>query len=243
VTALRRLGLAVGFVTNTTSRPRREIHERLTSYGVAARPGEIATALRAGATHARAAGLTRVAPYVPEAAHEDLDGLTLTHDAPDALIVGDLDTGWDFATLNRAFRQLMDGARLVALSRDRYWLAEGGLRLDSGTFVAALEYATGARAELCGKPSEPFYRSASGTLGGLALDEVMVVGDDLWADIDGAGRLGMQTCLVRTGKFREDVLAKSGVTPNHIVDSIADVPTLVSGLAGAEAPARRETRG
>jgi HAD superfamily hydrolase (TIGR01458 family) len=235
VAAVRALGLAVGFVTNTTSRPRRAIHERLTGYGFAAQPREIATALLAGAARARDAGLTRIAPYVPEAAWEDLDGFTLTQAEPQALIVGDLDAGWDFATLNRAFHQLMAGARLLALSRDRYWLADGGLRLDSGTFVAALEYASGARSELCGKPSEAFYRSALGTLGGPEPADVLVVGDDLWSDIDGPRRLGMRTCLVRTGKFREDVLRNSGVTPDDVVDSVADVPIRAARLRAAAA--------
>jgi ribonucleotide monophosphatase NagD (HAD superfamily) len=123
----------------------------------------------------------------------------------------------------------MHGARLVALSRDRYWLSEQGLRLDSGTIVAALEYAAGAESVLCGKPSATFYEAALGALGdGLAPAEMLMVGDDLWGDIQGAQRLGFPTCLVRTGKFREDVFRASGVRPDFVVDSVADVPALVT---------------
>lgn len=227
VAAIRAKGYAVGFVTNTTSRPRRLIHDRLTGFGFAIAPEEISTALRAGAAYAREQGLARVAPYVPLAACEDLAGLELTQERPEALIVGDLDTGWDFATLNRAFRQLMDGARLLALSRDRYWLAEGGLRLDSGTFVAALEYATGMKSELCGKPSATFYRAALGMLGGVEAAHVLMVGDDLWSDIDGARQAGLRTCLVRTGKFRADVFEQSGLTPDYVVASVNEVAALL----------------
>jgi phospholysine phosphohistidine inorganic pyrophosphate phosphatase len=228
VAAIRAAGFAVGFVTNTTSRPRRVIHQRLLDYGFAIDAAEIATALRAGAAFAREQGLTRVAPYVPEAACEDLTGFALTQERPEALIVGDLDTAWDFTTLNRAFRHLMDGARLLALSRDRYWLAEDGLRLDSGTFVAALEYATGVKSELCGKPSPTFYRAASATLGGVEPAEVLMVGDDLWSDIEGARQAGLRTCLVQTGKFRADVFEQSGVRPDYVVGSVNEVAKIVA---------------
>lgn len=227
VRALRDTGLPIGFVTNTTSRPRRVLHERLLGYGFAVEPNEIGSALLAGAAWARTSGLVRVAAYVPQAAHEDLAGLTVTDDRPDALLVGDLDTGWDFAHLNAAFLHLMNGAKLVALSRDRYWLSEQGLRLDSGTFVAALEYASGVAGVLCGKPSAPFYDAALAALGdGIARRDVLMVGDDLWGDIEGAQQLGMQTCLVRTGKYREDAFAASGVHPDYVVDSVADVLTI-----------------
>jgi ribonucleotide monophosphatase NagD (HAD superfamily) len=57
-----------------------------------------------------------------------------------------------------------------------------------------------------------------------------MVGDDVDADIGGAGALGMHTILVRTGKFRDDAGAWSA-QPEAVLDSIADVPTfLESGL-------------
>jgi ribonucleotide monophosphatase NagD (HAD superfamily) len=51
----------------------------------------------------------------------------------------------------------------------------------------------------------------------------VVIGDDLWADVAGAQRAGLQGWLVRTGKFREDLLARSEVKPDRVLDSIAEV--------------------
>jgi len=53
-----------------------------------------------------------------------------------------------------------------------------------------------------------------------------MVGDDVDADIGGAGALGMHTILVRTGKFRDDAGAWSA-QPEAVLDSIADVPEWV----------------
>ena len=41
----------------------------------------------------------------------------------------------------------------------------------------------------------------------------VMVGDDLWSDVEGAQRAGLQGWLVRTGKFREDTLRGTGITP------------------------------
>lgn len=231
VAALRRGGWGVGFVTNTTSRSRRHLHERLTRIGVEAAAEEILTALRAGAAHLLARGLRRIAPLVPEGAFEDLAEFEISDQRPEAVVVGDLHERWNFETLNRAFCHLMDGAELVALSRDRYWQKTEGLVLDCGPFVAALEYATGKQAALCGKPSPEFFRAALGVLGDWALAEprqVLMVGDDVWGDVEGAQRSGLTTCLVRTGKFRPEVFERSGVRPDHIIASVAELPALLA---------------
>lgn len=226
VAELRRRGTQVGFVTNTTSRSRRLLRERLAGCGIEARAEEIATALLAGAAHLRREGIHRVAPILPDTALEDLAEFELTHERPEAVIVGDIDEAWNFEILNRAFNQLMNGAELIAFSADRYWAKPDGLVLDCGPFVKALEYASGKTAAVCGKPSAEFYRSALESLGAWAVEapgEVLMVGDDIWGDIAGAQAAGLKACLVRTGKFREDALALSGIKPDQLVESVAEL--------------------
>ena len=53
------------------------------------------------------------------------------------------------------------------------------------------------------------------------------VGDDVEADVGGAMEAGLAGILVRTGKFREDLVSESGIQPTATVDSIADVPGLI----------------
>jgi ribonucleotide monophosphatase NagD (HAD superfamily) len=105
-------------------------------------------------------------------------------------------------------------------------MTSDGLSLDAGAFVAALEFATGADAHVVGKPARGFFASALADLGVAAGDAVMV-GDDVESDIGGALAAGLSAVLVRTGKFRVDRLAASGVAPTAIVDSIADLPALL----------------
>ena len=226
---LKRRGVPFRFVTNTTRRSRRRLAERLTGYGFAARAEEIITAPQACVEELRARGVRRVAALVADETLEDFGDFDMHSGKPEVVVVGDLGNAWDFAKLNRAFLHLMDGAELIALQRDRYWLRGDGLALDAGPFVAALEYATGKTATVCGKPSVEFYRTALEALGAWAVErpkDVVMVGDDLWGDVDGAQRAGLTAWMVRTGKFREDVVASSGIIPDRIINSVAELPRL-----------------
>jgi phospholysine phosphohistidine inorganic pyrophosphate phosphatase len=230
IARLRSRGVPFRLVTNTTSRSRRMLVDRLAGYGFEIRPEEIVTATLAGVELLRAGGYSRVAPFVPEGALEDMAGLDLrggtsgrARGPADAVVLGDLGERWTFALLQEAFEQLMAGAALVALSRDRYFRQGDRLTLDAGPFVAALEYAAGATAAVAGKPSAAFFGAATASLGLPAGPEVAMVGDDLWSDVEGAQRAGLQGWLVRTGKFREDVLRAASIAPDRILSSVADL--------------------
>jgi len=226
---LRRHSVPFRYVTNTTRRSRRLLADRLAGYGFEARSEEIVSAPHACVATLRARGVRRVAAYVADETLEDFASFDLAAARPEAVVVGDLGDAWDFAKLNRAFLQLMDGAELIALQRDRYWLRGDGLALDAGPFVAALEYATGRTAVVCGKPSAAFYAAAVASLppAHAAPRGIVMVGDDLWGDVQGAQQAGLTAWMVRTGKFREDVVAASGITPDRILDSVAELPSLL----------------
>ena len=227
LTSLREREIPIRLVTNTTMRPRRSILERLERLGIEAEPPELITPASLAASRCEEAGYESVALVVLDELREDLEGLEERGSSVDAVIVGDLGDAWDYAVLNSAFRLLEDGAALIALQRNRYWETADGLSLDAGPFVAALEYATGSEAEVMGKPSEAFFELALGDLG-VAAGKAAMVGDDVEADVGGALEAGLAGILVRTGKFREDLVRESGVEPTATVDSIADVPDLIA---------------
>lgn len=216
-------------VTNTTSRSRAMLVEQLQGYGFAVSPEEVFTATIAAAEVAREAGYSSVAPFVPEPALADLSGLDLCGGIsgnpatrnPQAVLVGDLGDRWNYALMQQAFEYLMEGAALIALSRDRYWLKDGRLALDAGPFVSGLEFACGRTALVAGKPSPAFYAAALRSMGVDTPKAAAMVGDDVWSDVQGAQRAGLQGWLVRTGKYRQAVLADSGVKPDRILDSVA----------------------
>jgi HAD superfamily hydrolase (TIGR01458 family) len=221
--ALRASGRTLRFVTNTTSRPRRLILARLERLGFDVAPDELVTPAALAVRHCADRGHRTVRLVMNDELREDFAGVEEGADRVDAVIVGDCGEAFDYTTLNHAFRSLMDGAELVALQKNRFWLTPGGLSLDVGPFVAALEYAASTEAFVVGKPAPAFFAAAlAGTR--VAPASAAMVGDDVESDVGGALGAGLAGILVRTGKFREDALRASGVEPTLVIDSIADLP-------------------
>jgi HAD superfamily hydrolase (TIGR01458 family) len=226
IEALRAGGVPVRFVTNTTRVPRATIAGWLEDFGVPATADDIFTPPHAAVSWLREKGIRRVAVCLPEGSFSEFAEFEIVVDDAEAVVVGDLGPAWTFDTMNRVFRWLLDGVEFVALHRNRYWKTAGEWALDVGAFVAAFEYATGRQATLVGKPSRPMFETAARSMG-LALSDVAMVGDDLQADIAGAQAIGIQGIMVRTGKFRAEELESSTVEPDLIVDSAADLPSLL----------------
>jgi phospholysine phosphohistidine inorganic pyrophosphate phosphatase len=219
------------FLTNTTSRPRSVLVEKLAGFDIHTTVDRILTPPVAATRWLTNRGVDSVALFVPEATQSEFKAWRLTSETPDAVVVGDLGEVWDFSTLNRAFRLLMSEPHppLVALGMTRYWQAPDGLRLDTGPFVRALEYAAGVEAVVMGKPAGPFFHAALDILGATA-NETIMIGDDIRGDIDGAQGAGLRAVLVRTGKYRPADL-ELGVNPNDVIPSVAEVPTWYPGPA------------
>ncbi|MEU4148903.1 TIGR01458 family HAD-type hydrolase [Streptomyces sp. NPDC026659] len=230
---LRDGGLGVVLVTNTTSRTRASVAAALAEAGFAVDADDILTAPAATAAHLAGA---RCALLNSGDIEEDLAGITLVGeddrgdggdgDTPDVVLVGGAGPEFSYAAVNRAFRHLRRGARLVALHRNLTWRTDAGLQLDAGAYIAGLEAAAGTEAEVTGKPSAAFFRAALDRLG-VAAAEAVMVGDDVESDVLGAQRLGITGVLVRTGKFQPDTLDRASGTPDRVVDSFADVPALL----------------
>jgi HAD superfamily hydrolase (TIGR01458 family) len=226
VAALRAAGLGLRFVTNTTARSRRHTLAKLERLGFDVADPELITPATLAVAHCRARGHERVALLMRDDVKGDLAGLHEADHDVEAVIVGDLGEAFDYAVLNRAFRQLLGGAELVALQRNRYWLRADELSLDVGPFVAALEYAAGVEAVVVGKPARAFFALAVAQLG-VEPAQTAMVGDDVESDVVGALRAGLSGVLVRTGKYREDAARAAALPPTATVDSIADVPALL----------------
>jgi HAD superfamily hydrolase (TIGR01458 family) len=230
VGALREAGHRLRFVTNNTTRARARLAAELRALGIEVEEDEVATTALAAARLLQ--GL-RVLPVTMGAIHDDLaQHVTLVDSDADAVLVGGADESdetervFAWGNLNRAFGELREGARLVSLHKNGWWQTSSGPLLDSGAFVAGLEYAAGVEAEVVGKPTAAYFKAALAELGASPPEAVMV-GDDVESDIGGAKAVGMRGVLVRTGKFRKDALEAAEPKPDAVLDSIADLPDYV----------------
>jgi HAD superfamily hydrolase (TIGR01458 family) len=222
--------------TNYSLFGRATLSRELAKAGVVIPPERIVSAASAAAAHARR-HFAAEPIYVMSSpdARVEFDGLALlSHDEAAepgaraaAVIVGDAGEEFTPRNIQSAFRLLRNGARFVAMHKNRWWITPAGVTLDSGAYVAALEFGAERRALVTGKPSRAFFGEGVGQLG-FAASDVAMVGDDLWNDVLGAQKAGLRGVLVRSGKHGDAELARNasargGRAPDAIAPSIREV--------------------
>lgn len=173
-------------------------------------------------------GVQRIHVTDPSALCEDFAVFDLVDADPEAVVMGDLHEGFTWGRLNQLFQMVRSRSRLVALHRNRYCRRESGTSLDLGPFVAALEYAADIRADVVGKPASAFFDLALADLG-LDADEVVMVGDDIEADIGGAQHAGLRAIQVETGKYTPCDRERPTIRPDH---SAAELPAVIDMMPG-----------
>src|SRR6187397_2454838 len=229
VARLREAGHRLRFVTNNTTHSCRQLAEQIRGLGVELEDGELQTTPLAAA-HALK-GKRVLALTMPDIV-EDLGEIELVGEGADAVLIGGADETFEtnqvfsYMNLARAFAELQAGAELYCLHKNRWWQTARGPLLDSGAFVAGLEYSAEIEATVLGKPSPAYFQAA---LDALDADPELtwMVGDDIEADIAGAHAYGLRTVLVRTGKFRPDAVEDSRIRPDGIITSIAALPNWI----------------
>lgn len=133
---LRAAGIPIRFVSNTTRSTKRAVLDRLARLGLSVCSDELFTPAEAACSwlreHARSPHLLVHPNLIAEFPN-------LTGQEPKAVVVGDAGDAFDYRALNAAFRELVDGAELLALAPNRTFKdVDGKLSLDAGAFVAAL---------------------------------------------------------------------------------------------------------
>ena len=252
IRALSRRGTPFRVLTNSSLWSRDSLSGLLAKAGIEIEPAAIVTALSASAalTRRRWPGRPLYVLAAPDALRE-FDGQRLLTDEEaaaggpaSAVVVGDAGAGFTWSRLNAAFRLVRGGARLVAMHRNPWWLTPDGVTLDSGAFVRALEFATGRRAFLVGKPAGAFFEAACASLGVTGgsgdhgRDAVLMVGDDLRSDVAGAKRLGLRAAFVLSGKHGPADLAAArargaSLLPDVVAGSLAEVVAALDEVVAA----------
>lgn len=199
VNQARAAGVRILFVTNNSSLRVGEYLQKLEGMGLPTDPRDLVTSAQAAATllPAGSTALACAGGGVVEALEET--GVSVRAEAPvDSVVVG-WHRDFDFDGLNLAAQAVWGGARLVATNADATYPTPEGLLPGAGSILAAVETATGTKAEVAGKPHQPvvdLLRHRAGTID-------LVVGDRL--DTDGllARRVGVDFGLVLTGVTRQ----------------------------------------
>lgn len=225
VSLLRESGMPVRFLTNTTRRPRRAILENLHGLGIEVSQAELFTPVAAVLNWLED---NDHSPHL--LVHSDLeeDFAGCGGKGPVALVVGDAADRFSYENMNAAFRLLQYGAPFLALAANRTFRdKDGELSIDAGAFVHALEYASGAKPKLFGKPAPGFFTACVESMG-CDPGEAVMVGDDAESDVSGALSAGIgMAILVQTGKYRPGDEEKVTPAPSAVIEDISAAAALI----------------
>ncbi len=157
--------------------------------------------------------------------HEDKDNA-------DYVVVGEGE-GLDYASLTTGINLIIkQGAQLISTnpdtSVDAFYKGKRAILPGAGALVAPLIIATGMTPITIGKPEPLLYEIALQKLGFLAKDCLMI-GDRPDTDILGAQQLGIQTALVRTGRFSSgNQLPDNMSAPDWDVENLSQLKEMLA---------------
>jgi len=227
IAELRAAGSRIVYLTNKPLERPAVYAAKLRAMGVPAEDDEVVSSLDALVAYLEEAPPSRAVLTIAEPLIDEIlgeAGFTVSRDPDDVdLVVVSWDRTFDYDKLERAFRAVRTGARIVATNPDPFCpTPEGGLP-DCAAMLAALEVSTGAKAEaIVGKPSHHLARVALARLG-VPAEEVVMVGDRLLTDVGMAHANGMIGALVLTGATRLDDLPPAPRGPVFVLESLADL--------------------
>ena len=223
---LRERGTRIVYLTNDPRGSRAEFAERLRGLGVTVDEREIVTSGRAlallvaGREEPGSRAFVIGSPSLKRELTEVGLELVAGDDGRDAaaVAVGGHD-GFDFGELRVATQAVRRGARLYAAGRDAVFPMPDGPWPGTGSIVAAVEVAGGAKAVAAGKPEPFIFELAHALLEGCT--RAAVVGDNLGSDIAGGNRAGLATILVLTGSSGPDDVANATPRPDLVLPDLA----------------------
>jgi HAD superfamily hydrolase (TIGR01450 family) len=214
------------FVTNNPGKPPAVYAKRLLELGVHVHPGQVVTAgmvvtrLAAEAVGDAGSAFVIGLPALKEmtaATGIRLLGREEAREADAVIVSGHRE--FDYRELLAAKQALDRGAALFATSRDPTMPFPGGEVPGTGAVLAAVEVASGRRAEIAGKPERHLFEMAIEAIGGEG--RLAMVGDRVSSDIEGGRGAGLETILVLSGTTSREEAEAASPAPDHVLEDLS----------------------
>ena len=153
-------------------------------------------------------------------------GVPVDNENPEIVVIG-FDTTLDYRKMRAVCDFVRAGLPYIATHPDFNCPTETGFMPDIGAIMAFIEASAGRRPDLVvGKPNTGIVDAVLRRTG-LRVDELAMVGDRLYTDIETGRRSGMLSILVMSGETTEDMLARSQTKPDLKFGRLADMIPLL----------------
>ena len=231
VSYLQDKGYKVVFLTNTDSKPPKEILEILLNFGFSVKSDDIFTPIIAIKEYISQFPDKKSYFLMSERVTSEFQTFSqVTEDElPDFVVISDFSDDWRIERLNTAFKYVLRGAKLIGSQGNRYYLdQDGNPKIDTGSLVRMVADAANVKPLILGKPNSDYFKLALEKIG-VNTKEAIIIGDDVESDIQGAKNAGIKGILVKTGKGQEKFQKnyQSKIEPFLTLKSISELRNLL----------------
>ncbi len=226
---LRKKGYRIFFLTNNGEHPREFFVERLKRFGIEAKIDELYSSSYGTARYIKENFPKKRVFVFSEGMRNELEKNNIAIDNTNKaeIVVASLDTHLNYEKLVAAFQAIISGAVFLASNDDSSYPIENGVLMPgAGAITAALEKSSGRTATIIGKP-QPYLLDIILREHKLEKDETLMVGDRIETDILMAKQEGLKSAFVLSGVSHKDEVEKTGLHPDYIIDSVANLPEVL----------------
>lgn len=221
---LRSAGKQFLFLTNSSERSPRELHQKMARLGIDIEPEHFYTSALATAVFLSTQKPDGSAYVIGEAGLTNAlydAGITMNEINPDYVVVGDA-RSYNLETLQRAVNLVLGGAKLIGTNPDLTGPVEKGVIPSTGALIAPIELATGSKAYFVGKPNPLMMRHALKRLG-CVREETVIIGDRMDTDIIAGIESEIETVLVLSGVSTLETTTKFAYSPHHVLENVGKI--------------------
>ncbi|AZQ61453.1 TIGR01458 family HAD-type hydrolase [Flammeovirga pectinis] len=227
IKSLKSKGYQFLFVTNTSGVTSKELYHKLIALGIPVGENEILSPPLAALNYTIAQGYKEIEVLAGSSIKALFkDNFIINTTTPEAIIISDIGKNWDYQLINNLFLKVLNGSKIIGLHKGKFWKASEGLRIDIGAFIKGIEFATNTEATCIGKPNKSFYESAIEKIN-LPSHQLLMIGDDIIGDIQGAKAANLTAIQVKTGKYRKELTDKADVKPDFLIENFNHLPSLL----------------
>jgi NagD protein len=212
------------FLTNSSQRTPKELHEKLKRLGISVGEEHFYTSALATAGFLSNQKPNGSAYVIGDAGliHALYSvGFTTNNVNPDYVVVGDTNS-YNFERIELAVNLVMKGARLIGTNPDISGPIETGITPSVKALIAPIEIVSGKKAYFVGKPNPLMMRIALKNLG-VRREEAIVIGDRMDTDIRCGLESEIDTLLVLSGITTQAEIDNFPYRPRYVLNGIADL--------------------
>jgi HAD superfamily hydrolase (TIGR01450 family) len=227
VKKLNDLGRKTFILTNDSTHLREEIHRNLTKLGFSFAIDEVLTASYLTASYLTERFGNASFYLIGESGlRQELEAAGHHASAEPEVVVVGLDRQLSYEKLDKGMRLLRGGARLIGSYGGSVYMSDSGPALSAGAIIRALEFASGKKAVMIGKPSPRMFTFAL-QLAKEKTNKAVMIGDQIETDLAGARKAGVHTILVLTGVETRESVNRSKIKPEMIIENLKVLETLL----------------